>query len=76
VRERLQRIPCPTLVISADRDYTSVEAKQAYVTELPDARLQVIDNSRHATPLDQPQRFNTALLDFFAEVDGTANKER
>lgn len=76
VRERLQRILCPTLVISADRDYTPVEAKQAYVTELPDARLQVIDNSRHATPLDQPQRFNTALLDFFAEVDGTANKER
>ena len=76
VRERLQRITCPTLVISADRDYTPIEHKQAYVTELPDARLQVIDNSRHATPLDQPQRFNTVLLDFLAEVDGTANKER
>lgn len=76
VRERLQRITCPTLVISADRDYTPIEHKQAYVTELPDARLQVIDNSRHATPLDQPQRFNTVLLDFFGEVDGTANKER
>lgn len=76
VRERLQRITCPTLVISADRDYTPIEHKQAYVTELPDARLQVIDNSRHATPLDQPQRFNTVLLDFLGEVDGTANKER
>lgn len=75
VRERLQRITCPTLVISADHDYTPVESKQAYVTELPDARLQVIDNSRHATPLDQPQRFNTVLLDFLAEVDGPANKE-
>ena len=76
VRERLQRITCPTLVISADRDYTPIEHKQAYVTELPDARLQVIDNSRHATPLDQPQHFNTVLLDFLGEVDGTANKER
>ena len=76
VRERLQRITCPTLVISADRDYTPIEHKQAYVTELPDARLQVIDSSRHATPLDQPQRFNTVLLDFLGEVDGTANKER
>lgn len=76
VRERLQRITCPTLVISADRDYTPIEHKQAYVTELPEARLQVIDNSRHATPLDQPQRFNTVLLDFLGEVDGTANKER
>lgn len=76
VRERLQRITCPTLVISADHDYTPVESKQAYVTELPDARLQVIDNSRHATPLDQPQRFNTVLLDFLAEVDGTSHKEK
>ncbi|MGP0174746.1 alpha/beta fold hydrolase [Pseudomonas sp. NCHU5208] len=75
VRERLQRITCPTLVISADRDYTPIELKQAYVKELPDARLQAIENSRHATPLDQPQRFNTVLLDFLAEVDGSANKE-
>ncbi|VXC55648.1 3-oxoadipate enol-lactonase [Pseudomonas sp. 8Z] len=75
VREHLQRITCPTLVISADHDYTPIADKQAYVAQLPNARLQVIDNSRHATPLDQPQRFNTALLDFLAEVDGTANKE-
>jgi 3-oxoadipate enol-lactonase len=72
VRERLERITCPTLVISADRDYTPVERKREYVAEMPDARLLVIENSRHATPLDQPERFNSALLAFLGE---TANKE-
>lgn len=72
VRERLSRITCPTLVISADRDYTPVERKREYVAEMPDARLLVIENSRHATPLDQPERFNSALLAFLEE---TANKE-
>ncbi|MCY1341554.1 3-oxoadipate enol-lactonase 2 [compost metagenome] len=69
VRGRLGRILCPTLVITADRDYTPVARKAAYVKELPNARLVVIENSRHATPLDQPERFNTTLLDFLAEVE-------
>lgn len=69
VQERLARITCPTLVISADRDYTPVSLKQAYVGNLPNARLVVIEDSRHATPLDQPERFNTTLLDFLEQVD-------
>ncbi|UVE18933.1 alpha/beta hydrolase [Pseudomonas sp. LS44] len=71
VREHLARITCPTLVISADHDYTPVAQKEAYVQELPNARLVVIDDSRHATPLDQPERFNTTLLDFLGEVENT-----
>ena len=69
VQERLSRVSCPTLVISADRDYTPVALKETYVKLLPDARLVVIDDSRHATPLDQPERFNQTLLDFLATAD-------
>lgn len=72
VRERLARIGCPTLVISADRDYTPVALKEAYVKELPNARLLVIADSRHATPLDQPECFNSGLLAFLAEVEQAA----
>jgi pimeloyl-ACP methyl ester carboxylesterase len=72
VRERLARITCPTLVIAADRDYTPIAQKEAYVKEMPNARLLVIEDSRHATPLDQPQRFNSSLLAFLAEVEQTA----
>ncbi len=66
VQERLSRITCPVLVISADRDYTPVAVKQAYVKLMPDARLVVIDHSRHATPLDQPEAFNRTVLEFIA----------
>ncbi|MNZ48949.1 3-oxoadipate enol-lactonase 2 [compost metagenome] len=69
VQERLGQITCPTLVISADNDYTPVSLKQAYVDRLPSARLVVIEDSRHATPLDQPEQFNRTLLDFLEQVD-------
>jgi pimeloyl-ACP methyl ester carboxylesterase len=71
VQERLGTIRCPTLVISADHDYTPVAVKQHYVTLIPDARLEVIEDSRHATPLDQPDRFNQILLRFLATADNT-----
>jgi pimeloyl-ACP methyl ester carboxylesterase len=73
VRERLERITCPTLVITADHDYTPIAQKEAYVKEMPDARLLVIEDSRHATPLDQPQRFNSSLLAFLEEVEQAAS---
>lgn len=72
VRERLARISCPTLVVTADRDYTPVAQKQAYVAEMPNARLLVIEDSRHATPLDQPEHFNSSLLAFLSEVEQAA----
>lgn len=71
VRDRLSSITCPTLVISADHDYTPVAHKQAYVNELPNAQLLVIANSRHATPLDQPEHFNACLLNFLEQLQPT-----
>ncbi len=71
VQERLAEIACPTLVISADRDYTPVSLKQAYCERIADARLVVVEDSRHATPMDQPKIFNTTLLGFLADIDKT-----
>lgn len=64
VQERLSRISCPTLIVTADKDYTPVELKADYVRLIANARLQIIDNSRHATPLDQPDEFNRVVLAF------------
>ncbi|WP_397451758.1 alpha/beta fold hydrolase [Pseudomonas sp. NA-150] len=74
VQERLSRICCPTLIVSADRDYTPVTLKEEYVRLIPQARLVVIKDSRHATPLDQPDVFNRTLLEFVdaAEVKVSA----
>ena len=72
VEERLGRIDCPVLVISADRDYTPVALKERYVSLIADARLAVIADSRHATPLDQPQQFNQTVLQFLAAASTTS----
>jgi pimeloyl-ACP methyl ester carboxylesterase len=66
VADRLASVRAPTLVVTADHDYTPVSLKADYVAKLPDARLVVIPASRHATPMDQPARFNTTVLEFLA----------
>lgn len=66
VAAHLGEIHIPTLVISADQDYTSVAYKEAYVARMPQAELVVIPNSRHATPVDQADQFNKTLAQFLA----------
>jgi 3-oxoadipate enol-lactonase len=67
VTDRLGSIRCPTLVVSADQDYSPVALKQAYVKLMPDAELVVIADAHHAVPLEQPQAFNAALEKFLAK---------
>ena len=68
MRDRLGQIGCPVLLIASDMDYTPVSAKELYLAEIPAARLVVIENSRHAVPLDQPEAFNAAVSEFLASV--------
>ena len=76
VAGHLGDIRCPVLVIAADQDYTPLELKQAYVDRLPDARMVVIPNSRHALPMEKPREFNRALADFLAPLAGRADGAR
>jgi 3-oxoadipate enol-lactonase len=67
VMDHLSTIECPTLVIAADHDYTPVALKEAYVARMPHAELVVIKDSRHATPVEQPERFNQVLASFLSQ---------
>lgn len=62
-------IHCPTLFISTPNDYTPVALKEDYIRRMPRGQLQLIQDSRHITPLDQPDAFNRVLLDFLQEVE-------
>ncbi len=64
VVEGLRDIRVPTLIVSADQDYTPVVYKQWYADQIPGAELTIISDSRHATPVDQPLRFNQAVMEF------------
>lgn len=67
VSARIGSISCPTLIISADQDYSPISAKEAYTAQIPGAQLAVIADSRHATPVEHPQEFNQVLQNFLAE---------
>lgn len=64
VQDRLAEIKCPVLVLASERDYTPIATKESYVAQLKDARLQVIKDSGHAAPGDQPEQVSSAILAF------------
>jgi len=64
VTDQLGKIKCPTLILAADQDYTPVATKETYVKLIPNARLVVILEAHHATPIEQPEKFNAALRNF------------
>lgn len=64
VWDRLGEIRCPVLIIAAEQDYFPPEETRAFADALPDCRLLVYANSRHATPIDSASRFNADVLAF------------
>jgi 3-oxoadipate enol-lactonase len=68
VEDRISEMDIPTLFVSGDQDYTPVELKQTFADMMPNARVAVIEDSRHATPIDQPRRFNRVVEEFVEEL--------
>jgi len=64
VADRIGEIAAPTLVVAADGDYTPVSSKQEYVSKMQNAKLVVIQDSRHAVPVEKPEEFNPIVIDF------------
>ncbi len=61
--ERARRIACPALVIASDADVSSpLNAVRAVAQAIPGAALAVLEDSNHFAYLDQPERFNAAVL--------------
>ena len=73
VSDRLTNIRCPTLIVSADQDYTPVAYKEYYTKLIPGAALAVIADSRHMLPVERPEEFNSLVLQF---LDGRMNGNR
>jgi len=68
--ERLAEIRAPTLVLVGELDLPDFHlAAQVLATNLPRARLQVLPDCGHVPPLERPQEFNRALVEFLLEVE-------
>jgi pimeloyl-ACP methyl ester carboxylesterase len=68
VMDHIDKIGSPTLVLTAEYDYTPISDKEAVVAKMPQAELVVIPNSRHATPVDSPREFNEAVFSFLSKL--------
>lgn len=67
LEDRLGSITCPTCLISGEHDFFPLALKEGYAKKLPNARLVVIPNSAHATPMDEPEKFNAAVMKFLSK---------
>lgn len=65
LRMLLPQIEAPTLIVCGDEDVPDfLLAAQSFVRVLPDARLVWLSPARHASPLEQSQKFVEALEAF------------
>jgi pimeloyl-ACP methyl ester carboxylesterase len=69
VIDQLGDIDIPTLVLAADQDYTPVSEKESFVSLMPQAELVVINDCRHALPVERPNSFNRALKAFLDSLE-------
>lgn len=73
VVDYLPEIYRPTMIIAADQDYVLPEQKRKHVSLIPEAEFVILENSRHASPVDQPEVFNKIVLDFLAKHSNLNN---
>lgn len=67
VADQLHNLTMPTLVIAADEDYAFMGDKESYLHLMPDAQMTVVEDSRHATPVEYPELFNQLVMDFLSK---------
>ena len=68
VETRLGEIQCPVLVVASDEDYLPLEEKRAYAAKIPNAKLAVIEDARHAVTAERPEQFNRIVDEFLADT--------
>ncbi len=65
-RPVLPTVRCPTLVVVGRQDrWSPLAQNQALAETIPGARLAVIEDSGHFSPVERPEAVAAALVDFF-----------
>jgi 3-oxoadipate enol-lactonase len=69
MREAMRHVRCPTLlVVGAEDGITPPECLEEAERIMPAARLLVVPEAGHLVPLEAPQVFNAAVLEFLREA--------
>ncbi len=76
LRRQLPNIHAPTLVITGERDNIVPRGCQLQlVHSIPQAKWQLIQDSGHATPIDQADEFNQVVLEFLQKDEVGSMKD-
>ncbi len=66
-RVRLADIACPTLVVAARGDrLRGIEDSRILAAGIPSARLEIMENCGHMTPLERPEALNALIVDWLS----------
>lgn len=65
----LPRIQAPSLVVCGDRDEAFLPAAGYMARKIPGARKVIIPNAGHAVNIDQPQLFESTVIDFLDSLE-------
>ena len=63
----LQKIACPSLIISGDYDLINLEHTIQIFKNIPKSYLWVLPNSSHGTLIEHTDEFNKKVNDFFTQ---------
>ena len=74
VTDRIGAITAPTLIVASDQDYTPLSRKHEYAAVMQDARVVEVPDSRHALPIEAPEKLQPILDAFLAEHTMTHDK--
>jgi 3-oxoadipate enol-lactonase len=66
VTDKLDQIARPTLILGAEFDYFPVSDKELLTSRIKGAKLEIIKDSRHGTPMDQTDLFNQTVSNFLS----------
>jgi len=71
---RLRRLRTPTLILVGEEDEPALEPSRFMHKVIPDSRLGIFPGTGHTLNLEEPARFNQAVLEFLAEVEARGEK--
>jgi len=74
--DALRRLSVPTLLVGGAEDVITPPAcLETAETVIPDAKLLIVPAAGHMTPLEQPELFNAAVLEFLRELPADRLRE-
>jgi pimeloyl-ACP methyl ester carboxylesterase len=72
LEDKLRALNVPTLIMTGDEDDPCIETSVYMKRNIPNSGLVVIPRSGHAINLEEPDLFNSVVLDFLTAVESGA----